>query len=81
MDNSTAELDRILNELLLETARQLLAKVTEGDDLRAAIDFLKFHRHTRPDGEHITAKKSPSAILEDLVDELGLEQGTGRTRR
>ena len=81
MEKQDKELDTLLNELLLETARQLLQKVKGGDDLRAAIDFLKFHRHNRPDGEQISSKKDPSSILEGLVEELGLDQVKGATRR
>lgn len=81
MDKPKETLDTILDDLLMETARQLLSKVQEGEDLRAAIDFLKFHRHNRPEGEELKTKKDPSALLEGLVDELGLDQAVGKVRR
>ena len=67
------ELDEQLDILQIAVVKQLVAQVNEGENLRAAIDFLRLHKRSVPETAVIGAGKTPKSILDELVDELQLE--------
>ena len=64
-----AEVAEILQKLTVEVATQLLRKVSEGEDLRAAIDFLRLNKVQISEHE-LAGTKGPSASTGDLLDSL-----------
>lgn len=74
------ELDEQLNILQIEVVKQLVSQVQEGENLRAAIDFLRLHRRSVPESAVLGSSKNPNDYLDGLIEDLKLDKETA-TRR
>lgn len=68
------ELDEQLDILQIAVVKQLVAQVTEGENLRAAIDFLRLHKRSVPEAAVIGSNKDPNDYLNSLVEEIRLDE-------
>lgn len=63
-------LDEYLVKLQIAVVKQLLAKVEQGEDLRAAIDFLRLNRRSVTEVDVIGSTKDASSYLDDLISQI-----------
>jgi hypothetical protein len=63
-------LDGYLVKLQIAVVKQLLAKVEKGEDLRAAIDFLRLNRRSVTEVDVIGSTKDASSYLDDLISQI-----------
>jgi len=69
--NVDNQVDELLEKLKLEVTKQLLAKVMEGEDLRAAIDWLKTNKRSVTEERILGSDKNPTDYLDSLIEDLG----------
>ncbi len=67
------EVDSLLEQLKLEVTKQLLEKVREGEDLRAAIDWLKTNKRSVTEERILGSDKNPTDYLDSLIEDLGTQ--------
>jgi hypothetical protein len=67
------EVDELLDQLVVAVARQLVLQVESGENLRAAIDFLRLNKRTVTEAEIIGASQDPNKYLDSLIEDLGAE--------
>lgn len=67
------EVDELLELLKLEVTKQLLDKVREGEDLRAAIDWLKTNKRSVTEERIMGSDKNPTDYLDSLIEDLGTQ--------
>lgn len=75
------QLDDILNQLLIVVAQQLLQQAAEGENLKAAIDFLRLHRRSVSEDMVLGSTRDPNEYLNGLIEELGSQGRPKRDRR
>lgn len=63
-------LDEYLVKLQIAVVKQLLVKVEKGEDLRAAIDFLRLNRRSVTEVDVIGSTKDASSYLDDLISQI-----------
>ena len=73
------QLDEDLCKLMRAVAQQLLTQVESGENLRAAIDFLRLNKRSVTEHDVIGSSKDPSDYLNGLLEDLG--NGSGRNRQ
>lgn len=74
------QLDDILDQLLITVAQQLLVQAADGENLKAAIDFLRLHRRSVSEDMVLGSSKDPNEYLNNLIEELA-PKGHTRDRR
>ena len=72
------KLDETLAQLQIHVAAQLLADVQKGDNLRAAIDFLRLNQRRVTEADVLRSSTDASGYLDDLIETM---DETKRTRR
>ena len=75
---SKLEVDSLLDQLVVAVAKQLVLQVSEGENLRAAIDFLRLNKRTVTEAEILGSSKDPNEYLDSLIDDIGLDTKTRR---
>lgn len=74
------DLDDQLNILQIEVVKQLIAQVAEGNNLRAAIDYLRLHRRSVPESAVLGSSKDPNDYLNSLIDDLKIDKEKAQRR-
>ena len=64
------QVNEYLDILLVEVAKQLVDKVRNGEDIRAAIDFLKNNKRSVTEEDVLGSKESMGSVLDQLVSDL-----------
>lgn len=67
------EVDALLEEMKLEVTKQLLEKVRNGEDLRAAIDWLRLNKRSVTEERILGSDKNPNDYLDSLIQDIGTE--------
>lgn len=75
MDNdkraTKSQVDELLDKLVVAVAEQLVLQVQAGENLRAAIDFLRLNKRTVTEAEILGSSKNPNDYLDSLIEDLG----------
>lgn len=71
-------LDDHLNKLMIAVAEQLAIQVKNGENLRAAIDFLRLNKRSVPEYDVVKGAKDPSDYLNGLIETIGKASGRNR---
>ncbi len=74
MDDYKQKLDAQLNLLQIEVVKQLVEQVKAGENLRAAIDFLRLHRRSVPESAVLGSSKDPTDYFDSLIEDLQIDK-------
>ena len=67
-------LDEKLDLLQIKVVEQLIEKVSDGEDLRAAIDFLRLHKRSVPESAVIGSNKDPNDYFNEMLETVMKEK-------
>lgn len=75
---SKLEVDSLLDQLVVAVAKELVLQVGKGENLRAAIDFLRLNKRTVTEAEILGSSKDPNEYLDSLIEDIGFDTKTRR---